>query len=159
MYFARCVREEINIKVIGLFTIGISAQLAIWIIFLIITITMVKTSHTAIISQRNSTRMKELQKNFRVLFTLSILFGLPWIFVLVAHFIQSLPNIGSIVLFIAGIVDYSQGPLLFLVQGPRLTEVRQLWKRWLRCGCHTDSQKMTIQLSLSSLDKRSNYQL
>ena len=134
IFFARCALQEINIKVIGLFIIGISAQLAIWIIFIIITITMLKGSRKAIISQKNSTRMKELQKNVRVLFTLSVLFGLPWIFVLCAHFIQSLPNIGRIILFIAGVIDYSQGPLLFLVQGARLTEVRQLWKRWLCCS-------------------------
>ena len=73
IFFARCALQEINIKVIGLFIIGISAQLAIWIIFIIITITMLKGSRKAIISQKNSTRMKELQKNVRVsLYTVSI---------------------------------------------------------------------------------------
>ena len=153
VFCSRCVPEHLIYSSIGLFTFGILIQLVIWIIFFIIAIALLRSSRKAIMTQNNSTR-KELQKNVRILFTVSVLLGLPWIVVLVGYFIRPLPNIGDVMLFIAGIIDYFQGTLLFLVQGVRLTEVRQLWKRWLCCRCHnTNSRSQQMTGSHNTIDK------
>ena len=156
IYFCSCIPENniINNNTTGLVAFGILTQLAIWIMFFVISVALFRSSHRTITTQKNSTRMREFQKNVRVLFIVSVLLGLPWIIILVGYFIRSIPTVGNIILFVAGVIDYSQGPLLFLVQGARLTEVRQLWKRllWKRCGAADNTNSRQIVGSRDTID-------
>ena len=139
-----------------MFTFGVLLQLSIWIIFIIIiALTMWRNSCRAVKTQKYATRPQEIRKNLKVLMTLSVLFGLPWMIVTVGFFLRTVPNIGDPLLFVAGVIDFSQGFMLFLVQGARLTEVQQLWKKWLCCRCQQPDPIVSQQMneSLSTIDR------
>ena len=127
-------------------------QSYIWITFIIIAFTMWRNSCKAVTVQYpTTTRPKEMKKNAAVLCTLSILFGLPWIVIFLAIPLQALPSVGSSALFVFVVIDLLQGPMLFLVQGVRLSEIRKLWRRWLCCKCHEVDPSLKIHASQNSL--------
>ena len=138
-----------------MYSFGVLLQLSIWVIFIIIALTMLKNSRQAVKTQNYATRPREIRKNLKVLMTLSVLFGLPWMIVMVGFFLRAIPNIGGPMLFVAGVIDFSQGFMLFLVQGARLTEVQQLWKKWLCCRCREPDPIVSQQMngSPSTIDR------
>ena len=90
-----------------------------------------------------------------MIMTLSVLFGLSWMIVAVGFFLRTIPNIGDPMLFVARVIGFSQGFMLFLIQGARLTEVQQLWKKWLCCRCWQPDPIVSQQMneSLSTIDR------
>ena len=134
-FFCRCFPKNVALFV-GVVIVASLLQVFIWTAFLIIAFTLWRRSYKAINRQYpTTTKPKEMRKNTAVLVTLSVLFGLPWIIVFAGFLLRNHPSVGNPMLFVAGVIDLFQGPMLFLVQGIRLSEIQQLWRRWLCCEC------------------------
>ena len=141
---------------IGELFVVFTIKLLTWTIFIVIVIKLVQKSHQAVTGEHLAT-VKELKKDLLILATLFVLLGLPLVFSAVTFLASGVlkdRSASTSPLFIAGIViDLLQGPALFLLQGVRLMEVRQLWYQWLCCQCrkhlktphHNESIKMIIQ--------------
>ena len=115
--------------------VAIGAQVLVWTIFTVITVTLLYRSYKAVTTEQVAT-VKELRKDFLILVTLFVLLGMPLV-VTVALFIANaaLQNQTAFILFIIGsVIILLQGPALFVLQGVRVRKVRQLWYQWL-CRC------------------------
>ena len=124
-----------------------------WIVFFTIALTLWRRSYRALtIQYPASKRPKELKRNFTILFTLSVLLGLSWVIVVTGFLTRNHPTVGSPMLFVAGVIDFLQGPMLFLVQGIGLSKIRQTWRRWLCCKCC----EMNLSLKTSSHASQNN---
>ena len=113
-------------------------QVVIWTIFIVITIKLLRNSHKAVTTEKLSLT-KELKRTLLILATLFVLLGMSKVltaaFTLASGVLQDISALTS-PLFLTGIViAFLQGPALFLLQGVRLREVRQLWYQWLCCQC------------------------
>ena len=139
-------------ELVVIFTI----QALTWTIFIVIVIKMVHKSHQAVTGEHFAT-VKELKKDLLILGTLFVLLGLSLVFyatIFLATGVVEDRSASTSPLFIVGIVTaLLQGPALFLLQGVRLKEVRQLWYQWLCCQCrkhlktphHDENIKVIIQ--------------
>ena len=114
--------------------VAFGVQVLIWTTFIVITITLLHKHCKALTTEQLAT-VRELRKDFLILVTLFVLLGMPHV-VTAALFLAStaLQNQTAFILFIIGsVIALLQGPALFLLQGVRLREVRQLWYQWLCC--------------------------
>ena len=151
----RCFPRVASLYISTVIIIGI-LQTFTWIVFFTIALTMWRRSYKAVtIQYPATTKPKELKKNVSILFTLSILLGLSWIIVVVGFLNRNNPTVGSPMLFVAGVIDFFQGPMLFLVQGIGLSKIRQTWRRWLCCKCC----EMNLSLKTSSHVSPNSYSL
>ena len=113
-------------------------QVLTWTIFIVITIKLLQKSHKAITTENLATT-KELKKDFLILATLFVLLGMSLVFtaalILASGVFQDRSASTSPLFNIGLVITLLQGPALFLLQGVRLREVRQLWYQWLCCQC------------------------
>ncbi len=77
-------------------------------------------------SERN--RMKEVRNLIVIGTSLSVLFGLGWVFGLLAQIPQ--PILSSIAQYIFSVCVGFQGTLIFVLHGLRSADVRRVWKQW-----------------------------
>lgn len=155
IWFSSCSCFQPNpLLYLGVALFSILLQSFVWITFFAICCVLVKKSKRDLKNTYNrTTTKKEIKNNFTVLFTLSVLFGLPFLFISASLLINTIPKYGPIFLFVSGLMDLFQGPLLFIVQGVRLPEVRQLWKSWLLCRCqHSREQEIPMKPTSQQLD-------
>ena len=141
---------------IGELFVIFTTQPLTWTIFIIIFIKLVHKSHQAVTGEHFAT-VKELKKDLLILGTLFVLLGLSLVFyaaIFLASGVIKDRSGSTTPLFIVGIViALLQVPALFLLQGVRLEEVRQLWYQWLCCQCrkhlktphHDENIKVIIQ--------------
>lgn len=144
MCYYRCVPTD-HFVYIGHIIVIFLLQSFAWTTFIAIACSLVSTSYKAVANQHHTTKLEEAKKNLIILSTLSVLLGLPWVFIYVGFLLRNNSTVGNAILYAATTTDLLQGPLLFLLQGIRLPEVRQLWRRWLCCRkCREMRQSQTI---------------
>ena len=129
----------------ALFLYVLVLEVFVWIIFIIIAYTIIKRNCNSDAQAEQSTS-QDNKKNFVILAILFTMLGLPWLFIVV--------GIGTrvpVLFTVTIITDLLQGPIMFLFMGLRLTEVRQLWVRWICCVC---AKKIHPHVSLTTTASR-----
>ena len=114
-------------------------QVLTWTIFIVIAIKLFQKSHKTVTVEILA-KTKELKKDLLILATLFVLLGMSLvftaIFILASGVLQDISALTSPLFIIGLVIGFLQGPALFLLQGVRLREIRQLWYQWLFCKKH-----------------------
>ena len=136
---------------------GVIAPFALIFIFNLILFIIIMVSLTRRLYQRNkiksdlaeSKNLKELRQLIIIATSLSVLFGLGWVFGLVPQIQQQL--ISTISQYIFSILVGFQGVLIFILHGVRSAEARKQWKRWFyNLFCCLEKPKDLLTTSANS---------
>lgn len=130
MYIHRCPFVPIEL-LFGILLANLILLIFVWAVFIRVMVELCIQSHKSVALQKHSTsKLKEFKKNVVVLIILFSFLGLPFIVIIFGYAILDL--IFNSIFFV---INMSQGPILLLLMGVRLKEVRNLWKSWLCCCC------------------------
>ena len=97
-----------------------------WTVFFIIMYSLTKQFHGN--RKRIETETRTYQKLVYIAFSLSVMFGLGWIFAFLVPIPQE--EVSTIAQYIFSIVFGLHGALLFILHGIRSADARDEWKRW-----------------------------